>query len=54
MRKLRLYFGLLFLLLAVPIGILISFTYANLEEESFFFIAGVRRGSWLRCNSSSA
>jgi len=42
MRKLRLYFGLLFLLLAVPIGILISYTYANLEEESFFFY---RRGA---------
>ncbi len=37
MRKLRLYFALFFVLLAVPIVVLLSHTYSNLEEESFFF-----------------
>ena len=37
MRKLRLYFGLFFVLLTIPIVVLLSHTYSNLEEESFFF-----------------
>jgi signal transduction histidine kinase len=36
MRKLRLYFALFFILLAVPIVILLRHTYGNLEQESFF------------------
>ncbi len=36
MKRLRLYFALLFSLLAVPVVILLSHTYSNLEEESFF------------------
>ncbi len=37
MRKLRLYFALFFILLAVPIVVLLRHTYGNLEQESFFF-----------------
>ncbi len=37
MRKLRLYFALFFVLLAIPIVVLLRHTYSNLEEESFFF-----------------
>ena len=37
MRKLRLYFALFFVLLTIPIVVLLSPTYSNLEEESFFF-----------------
>ena len=36
MKRLRLYFALFFILLAVPIVILLSHTYSNLEQESFF------------------
>ncbi len=36
MKRLRLYFALFFILLAVPIVILLSYTYSNLEQESFF------------------
>ena len=37
MTRLRLYFALFFVLLAVPVVVLLSHTYGNLEEESFFF-----------------
>ena len=36
MKRLRLYFALFFILLSVPIVILLSHTYSNLEQESFF------------------
>ncbi len=36
MKRLRLYFALFFILLAVPIFILLRHTYGNLEQESFF------------------
>ena len=36
MKRLRLYFALFFILLAVPIVILLRHTYGNLEQESFF------------------
>ena len=36
MKRLRWYFALFFILLAVPIVILLSHTYGNLEQESFF------------------
>jgi len=36
MKRLRLYFTLFFILLAVPIVILLRHTYGNLEQESFF------------------
>ena len=43
MKKLRLYFALFFVLLAIPIVVLLSRTYSNLEQESFFSIAGPPR-----------
>ncbi len=36
MKRLRFYFALFFILLAVPVVILLSHTYSNLEQESFF------------------
>ena len=37
MTKLRLYFALFFILLALPIAVLLRHTYSNLEEEAFYF-----------------
>jgi signal transduction histidine kinase len=44
MKKLRLYFALFFVLLAIPIVVLLSHTYSNLEEESFFFYRRTAEG----------
>lgn len=37
MRKLRIYFLLVFLALAIPYAVLLRRSYANLDEESYFF-----------------
>ncbi len=37
MKRLRIYFLLFFLLLAIPYAVLVNRSYANLKEESFFF-----------------
>ena len=37
MTKLRIYFVAVFLLLAIPLGLLLKRTYSSLEQESFFF-----------------
>lgn len=44
MKKLRLYFALFFVLLAIPIVVLLSRTYSNLEQESFFFYRRTAEG----------
>ena len=44
MKKLRLYFALFFILVAVPIAILLKHTYTNLEQESFFFYRKTAEG----------
>ncbi len=44
MKKLRLYFALFFVLLAIPIVVLLSRTYSNLEQESFFFYRKTAEG----------
>ncbi|MEE8350091.1 MAG: sensor histidine kinase, partial [Acidobacteriota bacterium] len=44
MKRLRLYFLLFFVLLAIPIAVLLSHTYSNLEEESFFFYRRTAEG----------
>ncbi|MCZ6768756.1 MAG: HAMP domain-containing sensor histidine kinase [Acidobacteria bacterium] len=44
MKRLRLYFALFFILLAVPIVILLRHTYNNLEQESFFLYRRTAEG----------
>ncbi|MFQ5930366.1 MAG: ATP-binding protein [Acidobacteriota bacterium] len=44
MKKLRLYFALFFILVAVPIAILLKHTYTNLAQESFFFYRKTAEG----------
>jgi signal transduction histidine kinase len=44
MRKLRLYFVLFAVLLAIPIAVLLIRTYSNLEQEAFFFYRRVAEG----------
>ena len=44
MKKLRLSFAIFFILLAIPIAILLRHTYANLEQESFFFYRKTAEG----------
>ncbi len=44
MKKLRLYFMLFAVLLAIPIAVLLIRTYSNLEQEAFFFYRRVAEG----------
>ena len=44
MKRLRLYFALFFILLAVPMVILLRHTYSNLEQESFFLYRRTAEG----------
>ena len=44
MRRLRLYFAVFSVLLAVPVAVLLWRTYANLEKEAFFFYRTVAEG----------
>ncbi len=44
MKKVRLYFILFGLLLAIPIAVLLLRTYSNLEQEAYFFYRRVAEG----------